>query len=188
MRVMGVAVASALLATVAACGGGGGSKTAATPTPTQVVPCAAQTPIQPSPTPAGGRDRIAVAVTGKPGAKPTIAAPKSTAPRTLLTKDVVIGHGKVAGEKSTITAHLIGVHWTNGHAFYSSWDKAGGAPDSFSLCDVIVGFAKGVAGMREGGRREMAIPPTLAYGSKGSGQVGPNETLLFVVDLVKVAQ
>jgi peptidylprolyl isomerase len=119
--------------------------------------------------------------------KPSIVVPNTTAPATLQTKDIVVGRGQVAGEASTVTAQLVGVHWTNGKTFYSSWEKPGSAPDTFSLTGVILGFAKGVSGMRAGGRREIVIPPTLAYGSKGSGQVGPNETLLFVVDLVKVS-
>jgi peptidylprolyl isomerase len=141
----------------------------------------------PPPSPGGGQDDIGGKVSATVGRKPTIVVPKTGPPTTLLTKDLVTGRGQVAGEASTVTAHLIGVHWTTGQSFYSSWDKAGSKPDTFSLTGVILGFAKGVAGMRVGGRREIVIPPSLAYGSKGSGQVRPNETLLFVVDLIKVS-
>jgi peptidylprolyl isomerase len=104
----------------------------------------------------------------------------------LVIEDIVMGKGAVANQSSTVTAHLVGVHWADGRLIYSSWDKTGGAPDTFSLTRVVPGFAQGVAGMRVGGRREIVIPPSLAYGSKGSGQVKPNETQLFVVDLVSV--
>ncbi|MDH4148035.1 MAG: FKBP-type peptidyl-prolyl cis-trans isomerase, partial [Acidimicrobiia bacterium] len=52
---------------------------------------------------------------------------------------------------------------------------------------VIVGWDQGVAGMRVGGRRRLVIPPALAYGAAGAGGViGPNEHLVFVVDLISV--
>jgi peptidylprolyl isomerase len=179
-RALLLLVCGALL--LISCGGGNGS------TPAQSTSPAASTLASgPPPSPGGGQDDIGGKVSATVGRKPTIVVPKTGPPTTLLTKDLVTGRGQVAGEASTVTAHLIGVHWTTGQSFYSSWDKAGSKPDTFSLTGVILGFAKGVAGMRVGGRREIVIPPSLAYGSKGSGQVRPNETLLFVVDLIKVS-
>lgn len=185
MRGAGVLTCGVLLVTLTACGGGGDGPSGSTPAATD-VPAGAQ-PTGPPPSPGGGQDMIGGSVSANAGKKPNVVVPKTSAPKTLLTKDVIVGKGQVAGETSTVTAHLMGVHWSNGKTFYSSWDKAGSAPDTFSLTGVIIGFAKGVSGMRVGGRREIVVPPTLAYGSKGSGQVGPNETLVFVVDLVKVS-
>ena len=52
--------------------------------------------------------------------------------------------------------------------------------------NVIPGWDEGVAGMKVGGRRLLVIPPDLAYGEQGQGSIGPNETLVFVVDLLNV--
>ncbi|MDX6287243.1 MAG: hypothetical protein QOG53_2728 [Frankiales bacterium] len=182
MRGVGLLACAALVASLTACGGSSGT---AGPSPTDTG-LSVGAPSGPPPSPGGGADAIAGSVTNNVGTLPTIVVPKSASPTKLLTKEIVAGKGPVAGEGSTVTAHFIGLHWTTGKPFYSSWDKAGSAPDTFSLSGVILGFAKGVSGMRAGGRREIVVPPTLAYGSKGSGQVGPNETLLFVVDLIKV--
>ena len=82
--------------------------------------------------------------------------------------------------------HYVGVSYSNGKQFDSSWDR--GKPFDFPLGAerVIQGWDFGVAGMREGGRRTLVIPPSLGYGPRGMGPIAPNETLVFVVDLVKV--
>jgi peptidylprolyl isomerase len=144
-------------------------------------------PSGPPPSPGGGRDSIGGSVSKDVGHKPVIVVPKTAKPSQLLTKDIVVGRGQVAGETSTVTAQFIGVHWTSGQPFYASWDKAGSKPDTFSLTRTIAGFTKGVSGMRVGGRREIVVPPELAYGKEGSAQIGPDETLVFVVDLIKVS-
>ncbi|HEY7074795.1 MAG TPA: FKBP-type peptidyl-prolyl cis-trans isomerase, partial [Solirubrobacteraceae bacterium] len=85
----------------------------------------------------------------------------------------------------TVSVHYVGVNYKDGKQFDSSWDR--GQPFSFTLGagQVIPGWDKGVVGMRPGGRRELIIPPSLAYGPQGQPPViKPNETLVFVVDLV----
>jgi len=83
--------------------------------------------------------------------------------------------------------HYVGVAWSNGQQFDASWDRN----DTFSFRlgggQVIKGWDEGVAGMKVGGRRRLTIPPHLGYGARGAGgAIGPNETLVFVVDLVSV--
>jgi peptidylprolyl isomerase len=110
--------------------------------------------------------------------------PKTEPPRRLLTKDIVRGTGPVAGAESTVTVRYIAMNYRNGRRFHDSWLLGG--PETFSLVGYVVGFADGVAGMRAGGRREIVVPPALAYGATGYGAVGRNETLVFVVDLLSV--
>jgi peptidylprolyl isomerase len=75
--------------------------------------------------------------------------------------------------------------WSTGKVIQSSWTT--GSPATFPLAQVIPGWQQGMPGMKEGGRRLLIIPPALGYGAQGAGPIGPNETLIFVVDLVKVA-
>ena len=81
--------------------------------------------------------------------------------------------------------HYAGHAWSTRKQFDASWDR--GETFSFKLGagQVIGGWDQGVAGMKIGGRRRLVIPPGLGYGSRGAGGViKPNETLVFVVDLI----
>jgi len=120
------------------------------------------------------------------GAKPDVPQPTGTPPEELGTDDVVVGEGAAAKPGDHVTVHYVGVSFSNGTQFDSSWDR--GAPFDFPLGAgrVIKGWDFGVTGMREGGRRTLVIPPELGYGARGMGPIAPNETLVFVVDLVKV--
>jgi peptidylprolyl isomerase len=120
------------------------------------------------------------------GTKPNVPAPTGTPPSELASDDVVVGEGAAAKPGDHVTVHYVGVSFSNGKQFDSSWDR--GAPFDFPLGAgrVIQGWDFGVTGMREGGRRTLVIPPALGYGSRGMGPIAPDETLVFVVDLVKV--
>ena len=67
----------------------------------------------------------------------------------------------------------------------SSWTS--GQPATFSLAQVIPGWQQGIPGMKIGGRRVLVIPASLGYGAAGGGPIGPNETLVFVVDLLAIS-
>jgi peptidylprolyl isomerase len=120
------------------------------------------------------------------GAKPEVPTPTGDAPTELITDDVVVGEGQAASPGDHVTVHYVGVSFATGKQFDSSWDR--NQPFDFPLGGgrVIKGWDFGVTGMREGGRRTLIIPPELAYGSRGVGPIAPDETLVFVVDLVKV--
>ena len=124
-------------------------------------------------------------VTGKAGSKPVIGAPQGAAPTTLVTNDIIIGTGKEAVATSTLTVHYTLMAWSTGQVVESSWD--GGTPATFPLSGVIAGWQQGIPGMKEGGRRLLVIPAELGYGAAGGGPIGPNETLIFVVDLISVS-
>lgn len=126
-----------------------------------------------------------VTVTGALGSKPTVKLGPDTKSTTQLTvKDLVEGTGDPVKAGATVTAQYVGIGAESGKEFDSSWSR--GEPASFSLTQVIQGWADGIPGMKVGGRRLLVIPGALAYGDNppsGSG-IGKNETLVFVVDLV----
>ena len=124
-------------------------------------------------------------VTTNQGEAPTIGAPSGTAPTTLVTKDIIVGTGAEALPTSTMTVHYTLMTWSNGALVESSWTS--GSPATFPLANVIVGWQQGIPGMKVGGRRLLVIPPDLGYGAQGGGPIGPNETLVFVVDAIGVA-
>lgn len=127
------------------------------------------------------------AVSGARGTAPTIAAPTGMAPTTLESKDLFVGTGATATPSSTVTAHYVLMIWSTGKIISSTWSN--NQPGTFSLSQVIPGWQQGIPGMKVGGRRVLVIPPKLGYGETGSqsGTIGPNETLIFVVDLISVA-
>ena len=118
---------------------------------------------------------------------PTVALPSGSAPTRLVVKDLKTGNGAEAKSGDQVSVQYIGVLYDNGSKFDSSYDH--GQPFSFKLGggQVIPGWDQGVAGMKVGGRRELIIPPDLAYGAQGQPPTIPaNATLVFVIDLVSV--
>ena len=118
--------------------------------------------------------------------KPTVEAGKGPKPTKLETKDIVVGTGKEAKKGSNVSVNYVGVLWSNGKEFDSSWKR--NEPFSFQLSQggVIAGWDQGLVGMKVGGRRELKIPPSLAYGKAGTSTIPANEALIFVVDMLKV--
>ncbi len=123
-----------------------------------------------------------------PNEKPSVFVPPGEAPPPGLTvEDLEVGDGDEATAGRDVEVHYVGVSWRTRKQFDASWDR--GEPFRFGLGagQVIKGWDEGVAGMRVGGRRRITIPPNLAYGKRGAGGViGPDETLVFVVDLLSV--
>src|SRR6478736_2595531 len=119
--------------------------------------------------------------------KPEIDFPASPPPEDLEIIDLIIGECAEATAGSTVQAHYVGVSHSTGEEFDASYNR--GAPLSFRLGvgQVIAGWDQGIVGMKVGGRRQLVIPPELAYGDRGAGSaIAPGETLIFVVDLVDV--
>lgn len=122
-------------------------------------------------------------VTGKAGSAPEISAPTGTPPTQLVTEDIYLGDGAEANSNSTLTVHYTLMAWSTGKVVESSWI---GEPATFGLNQVITGWQEGIPGMKVGGRRLLVIPPDKGYGAAGGGPIGPDETLIFVVDLLAV--
>jgi peptidylprolyl isomerase len=117
--------------------------------------------------------------------RPEVDFPGGEPPAELRVTDIWEGDGRVAGPGDLVTVHYVGVAYSTGEEFDASWNS--GDPLQFRLGagQVIAGWDQGVAGMRVGGRRQLIIPPGLAYGDRGAGGViAPGETLIFVCDLV----
>jgi peptidylprolyl isomerase len=120
--------------------------------------------------------------------KPEVNVPDTDPPSELVATEEVVGEGAEATKGSTVTVHYVGVAWSTGRQFDASWDRM--EPFTFGLGagQVISGWDEGVAGMKVGGRRTLHIPPHMGYGARGAGGViGPNETLIFTVDLLDVS-
>jgi len=122
----------------------------------------------------------------RPAAGPThVTGPGIKTPTGLQYWDIKVGTGAEAHTGQAVKVHYTG--WlTTGKKFDSS---VGGPPFSFRIGagDVIKGWDEGVAGMKVGGKRQLRIPPSLAYGEKGyPGVIPPNATLIFDVTLVSV--
>ena len=120
--------------------------------------------------------------------KPQVDVPSGQAPSYQLElDDIIVGEGDEAVAGKTVEVHYVGVSWASGRQFDASWDRGDTFKFGLGKGQVIPGWDQGVAGMRVGGRRRITIPPMLAYGKRGAGGViGPDETLVFVVDLLGV--
>lgn len=121
------------------------------------------------------------------GTEPTVTVPSGTPPTQLLTKDLIVGSGAVAQSGHTVAVQYIGYSWTTKQKFDASWDHNQAFTFALGAGQVIPGWDQGVAGMKVGGRRELVIPPSLAYRSQSpTPAIAANDTLIFVVDLVSV--
>lgn len=119
--------------------------------------------------------------------KPEVTIPNDAAPTDLLVEDLAIGDGDTATAGHNVEVHYVGVAWSTGKQFDASWDRGDTFEFRLGGGQVIAGWDQGVAGMQVGGRRRLTIPPHLGYGARGAGgAIGPNETLVFVVDLIGV--
>ena len=119
--------------------------------------------------------------------KPEVDPIQGDPPADLQVDDITVGDGAEASPGQYVSVHYVGVAHSTGREFDASYSR--GEPFAFPLGggQVIAGWDQGVAGMKVGGRRRLTIPPHLGYGARGAGAaIKPNETLIFVVDLIGV--
>ena len=119
--------------------------------------------------------------------KPEVTVPGGAPSQELVENELIEGTGAEAKSGDEVTVQYVGVGTESEEEFDASWDR--GEPFGFQLGSgqVIPGWEQGVEGMKAGGRRELIIPPNLAYGEAGSPPaIGANETLVFVIDLLEV--
>ena len=108
-------------------------------------------------------------------------------PAELVSVDLCVGDGATVPPGAAVTVDYIGVSTGTKRVFDSSFSR--GVPATFGLNQVIDGWSEGLVGMNEGGTRLLVIPPDMAYGEVStSPDILPNDTLIFVVDLIDVAE
>ena len=168
-RLLALSLTAALAIAAAGCGSSNDS-TASTSTPADT-----------------GTTQAAQPATAKPRPKPKVKVPKGAPPKKLVVKDLIKGTGPAAKQGDPITVNYIGVNYADGKPFDNSYDRGQPFPFQLGGGQVIPGWDQGLVGMKVGGRREITIPPNLAYGPQGQPPViKPNETLVFVVDLLSI--
>jgi len=93
------------------------------------------------------------------------------------------GKGKTPGREDRVKVHYAG-SLIDGTTFDSSYERK--APAEFPLGGVIPGFSEGLAMMKEGAKYRFIIPSDLAYGTQAPPSIGPDQTLIFDVELLEV--
>src|SRR5579872_1582148 len=130
------------------------------------------TPTTPAPT-------IVTPHSGRLSVEPRVSVPKTAAPKKLVVKDLIKGTGAVARAGDTIAVNYVGVLYSTHKVFDASWSHKTTFSTPLGQGAVIPGWDRGLVGMRVGGRRELIIPPALAYGASGQGSIPGNSTLIF---------
>lgn len=115
--------------------------------------------------------------------KPEIDFVEGPAPTELVITDIIIGEGPEATPGAQVEVHYVGVDFESGEQFDASWDR--GESINFPLQGLIAGWQEGIPGMKVGGRRQLVIPPSLAYGDSGGHRLS-GRTLVFIIDLLGV--
>jgi peptidylprolyl isomerase len=167
-RILIFAVGAALALGLAACGDDDDDSTVEDSTTTEAS----------APADDGGADNTDLSK------KPVVETTGDESPGALIVNDIVEGKGPEAKTGDTVSMQYVGVLYSDGTEFDASWER--GEPFEFTLGagEVIPGWDQGIPGMKVGGRRELVIPPDLAYGPAGQPPtIPPDSTLVFIVDL-----
>ncbi len=180
---------SGAVAVAAALAGCGGSSTA----PGVVLaptggPTAAATTAAPTSSSTTSTTSVPTPTSGPLSKEPTITPPKGGPPKTLQTRDLITGTGATATKGSTVVVNYVGALYS-GKVFQATWTSGQTFTGALTTgpSGVIPGWVQGIPGMKVGGRRQLIIPPSLAYGKTGQPpQIPPNATLIFDVDLLAV--
>jgi FKBP-type peptidyl-prolyl cis-trans isomerase len=187
LRLIPIVVLLALALAVGGCGGGGDESAA------DKAAAQAESEAKDQKTPSAPKPVAATTATPTAGekdinAKPTVPKGSGAAPTALKAETVIAGSGPAVQSGQKATVEYVGVLFKDGKEFDTSWGK-GKQPFSFTLGggQVIQGWDQGVPGMKVGERRRLTIPADLAYGAQGSPpKIGPNEPLIFDIDLKKI--
>ncbi|HEY5304803.1 MAG TPA: FKBP-type peptidyl-prolyl cis-trans isomerase [Acidimicrobiales bacterium] len=119
------------------------------------------------------------------GKAPTMVVPTTPAPKVLEVADLIKGTGVTLKLGDKITAQYVLADYASHKDLQSSW-TSGAFSATFANGQLIPGWLKGMPGMKVGGRRELIVPSSLAYGPSGQAPIPGNDTLVFIVDLLKI--
>jgi peptidylprolyl isomerase len=173
---------------IAGCGSSGGSSTITVGNENKADEALATTSTPSSSTstsPTTTTAAVKTPTSGPLSKEPHVTPPSGPAPTKLVTKEIITGTGAEAKSGDAVTVNYVGVLYHSGKVFDASWKRNETFPFTLGKGQVIPGWEQGVEGMKVGGRRELIIPASLAYGAKGSPPtIPPNEPLVFVVDLL----
>lgn len=121
--------------------------------------------------------------------EPVLAEPDGEPPDRLVVNDLQQGGGEAARAGDDVVLNYKGINW-DGSSHGSSWTFPD--PPEFRIGGrrLYLGIDFGIRGMKEGGRRELRIPPRLGFerGVEPWGPLGPEDSLLYIVDLVEVTK
>ncbi|MFI9495979.1 FKBP-type peptidyl-prolyl cis-trans isomerase [Streptomyces halstedii] len=130
----------------------------------------------------------AITAGAKFGEKPTLAKGEGTPPKELKTEVISEGDGAKLKNGDAIQVNYLGQAWDSDKPFDNSFDRKQPFDLTLGAGMVIQGWDKGLVGQKVGSRVELVIPPDLGYGEQGQGDIKPNATLVFVVDVLKATQ
>lgn len=167
------------------------SKPATSTTTTTLASAASTTTTAPTTTTSAAPVHFAPVASPSPagtfGTAPTVIVPAGAPPTTPEMSNLITGTGPAAKDGQKLTVQYVLATYSTRKVIQSSWTAQ---PYSFTLGagQVITGWDQGMVGMRVGGRRELILPPSLGYGSVArGGGIAANDTLVFVVDLLKIS-
>ncbi|MEV0011173.1 FKBP-type peptidyl-prolyl cis-trans isomerase [Streptomyces sp. NPDC047973] len=130
----------------------------------------------------------AITAGAKFGEKPTLAKGEGDPPKELKTDVISEGDGAALKNGDAIQVNYLGQAWDSTKPFDNSFDRKQPFDLTLGAGMVIQGWDKGLVGQKVGSRVQLVIPPDLGYGAQGQGDIKPNATLVFVVDIVKATQ
>jgi peptidylprolyl isomerase len=171
---------------IAGCGGSSNGNTANLPLPPSQSETLTYSATSTSTTSTSTTPTVNTPTSGPLSKEPTITVPKGAAPKSLVIKDLITGTGAAASVGDTVVVNYVGALYSNGKTFDSSWSRNQTFSTPLEPTSVIQGWVDGISGMKVGGRRELIIPPALAYKSQANGSIPANSTLIFIVDLLSV--
>ncbi|MFD4759108.1 FKBP-type peptidyl-prolyl cis-trans isomerase [Streptomyces sp. NPDC058439] len=130
----------------------------------------------------------AITAGAKFGEKPTLAKGTGNPPKELKTRVLSEGDGATLKNGDAIQVNYLGQAWDSDKPFDNSFDRKQPFDLTLGAGMVIQGWDKGLVGKKVGSRVQLVIPPELGYGAQGQGDIKPNATLVFVVDVLKATQ